>query len=356
MHFHDFLQTSANEINHQLESLFKELNKEVDQISSRLLPHILALNEACSGGKRIRGALVKLGYEMANGKRQIANGEVLKISAAYEIFQAAILAHDDIIDKSLLRRGRPSLYAQFGAGHMGISKAICLGDIGFFLAFKLITTANFPDKHKNNALKIFSSSMLDTGIGELLDVELSQKELSESHIQDIISIYKFKTAHYTIAAPLLLGAVLSGSNDKRLQAIRNFGQNLGIAFQIQDDINDIFSEKNRLGKETGGDIKEGKGTLLYVYAKAKADSTNKSLLKKYYGNPKITKPEIATVKNIFLTSGALEYARSEALSYSQKAKEYIPEITVDKKYGQMLLEMTEFLLSSKIKDQISKPS
>ena len=353
MTFKNYLQNTAGDIEKELDNFFQKWTEDVGNISPRLLPFGNALADACRGGKRIRGALVMLGYEMSlanNGKRsfsdaqddRIDGGGILKVAVAYEIFQAAILAHDDIIDKSLLRRGKPSLYALFGGGHYGESLAICLGDIGFFLAFQLIALAGFAEKDKNKALAIFSKTMLETGIGELLDVELGNSR--DGEVKDIIAVYEFKTAYYTITAPLLLGAVLGGLPDNSLSEIKIFGQNLGIAFQIQDDINDIFSEKKQLGKEIGGDIKEGKQTLLYAYAKEHADKKQRQLLKKFYGNSTIGAEEVEIVKNVMVETGALEYIRAEAKRYSQKAKESIPGITKSEKFGEMFLEMTEYFV------------
>ncbi len=384
MRFNDFLQNTAGEIDKELENFFQEWSKDIEHISSRLLPLTNALADGCLGGKRIRGTLVVLGYELGNfvnrphpsplpprglvsSKRRLpGEGEIMKVAAAYEIFQAAILVHDDIIDKSLLRRGKPSLYSRLGGGHAGESLAICLGDIGFFLAFQLIASTGFPEKEKNRALSIFCKTMLETGIGELLDVELARLRPSNAHatagkqgscgqaneaMGDVITVYKFKTAYYTITAPLLLGAVLGGLSDSSLSTIRIFGQNLGIAFQIQDDINDIFSDKKKLGKELGGDIKEGKQTLLYLYAKEHTNKQQGELLKKYYGNRAIGAEEIEAVKNVLVETGALEYIRAEAKKYSQEAKESIHEITLDERFQKMFLEMTEYFV--KIKDQKS---
>lgn len=349
MSFEDFLHESAGEINKEIELFFHNWIKDVEQISPRLNPYSAALWDACRGGKRIRGSLVMLGYEMANGEGRMANRvknynkEILKICIAYEIFQTAILGHDDIIDRSELRRGMKSLYGKMGMDHTGISKAVCLGDIGFFLSFKIITESGFDDRVKNKALKIFSKAMYESGIGELMDVDLADSELIHGR-EEIIKIYGFKTAYYTITAPLLIGAILGGINEDKIIPLQNFGQNLGIAFQIQDDINDIFSEKQRSGKEPGGDIKEGKYTLLYLFVQERLDKKQKEILKSFYGNPNIGDKEIEKVQVIMKETGALELAEEEAERYARKARDIIPGIIQDKEFQEMLREMTEFFV------------
>ncbi len=351
MNFKSFLQYTAKEIDNELELFFQRWNKDIEQISSRLLPYGNALEDACRGGKRIRGSLVKLGYEIGlagGGMRSFDfvqdDRKILSVAVAYEIFQAAILVHDDIIDKSILRRGKSSTYASLGGDHGGISKAICLGDIGFFLAFQLIANSSFPEADKNRALNIFSKSTLDTGIGELLDVDLEQVKGDAVNLADVITVYRFKTAYYTMVAPLMVGGVLGGSENTKLEAIIIFGQNLGIAFQIQDDINDLFSEKTQLGKGLGGDIKEGKKTLMYVYASTHVNSNQKKLLKKYYGKADIEEKEIMIVRQVLMECGALAYAKREAKKYAQTAKELIVEITENDEYREMLLGMTEYFV------------
>ena len=343
MLFKDFLQISAREIDFEIERFFNDWSNDVEQISSRLLPLVDVLGDACSGGKRIRGTLVKLGYEMMEARE---TEEILKLAVAVEIFQTAILCHDDIIDKSPLRRGRQSLHFRLGGDHEGISKAIILGDIGYFLAFQLIAKSGFGTRQKSRVMGIFSKMMLETAVGELLDIELTGKEGEDSFFskKEIISVCEYKTARYTITGPLMIGAVMGAAREEQVDAIKIFGQNLGIAFQIRDDINDIFYEKEGFGKEIGGDIKEGKQTLLYWYARQHADDEGREILKKYFGNSKIGKGDIGKVREVFEKSGALDYAKNQAEEYAARGREAIVGISKDASYRDMLLGMTEYFL------------
>jgi geranylgeranyl diphosphate synthase type I len=340
MFFKDFLQVSAREIDSELEEFFTNWSKDVEHIYSRLLPFVEILADGCRGGKRIRGALVKLGYEMCLNE---ARNDIIRAAVAMEVFQTAILCHDDIIDKSVLRRGKPSLYARLGGDHAGISKAICLGDIGYFLAVQIIAKSDFPENVKNRAMEIFSKMMLETAIGELLDVEISTSA-SQILLDDVVTVYKYKTAHYTITGPLMIGAVMGAAREEQLEAIKLFGQNVGIAFQIMDDINDIFSEKKRLGRDIGGDINEGKQTLLYLYAREHADDEGREILRKYFGNSEIGEAEVGKVREIFEGSGALEYAKDQVKEYAARGREAIAGVSKDSSYRALLFEMTEYFL------------
>jgi len=211
----------------QLDKILDELRKEVGKISPNLLPLINKFIESCQGGKRLRGKLVILGYEIGQvhleGAKAHLRGEILKIAAAYEIMHSAILAHDDIIDQSPTRRGQPSLYKS-----VGMEQAITLADLGFFLAIKIISEAKFPEKAKNEALKLFSQTMVATAIGQMLDIQKG----------DPATVMKLKTARYTVAGPLQLGAILGGAREELIGELGEFGESLGVAFQIKDDILD----------------------------------------------------------------------------------------------------------------------
>lgn len=258
MNFRNYLKETA-----------EKLDREIEKILEKSLPPVTKdFISSCQGGKKIRGVLTILGYELAHlgGVKDHLPGEIVKIAAAYEIMHTAILIHDDIMDQSQKRRGKPSLYKK-----VGVSKAITLADYGFFLAIKLISESKFPDKYKTQALKLFAQVMMDTAVGQIMDLEGLDK----------IATAKLKTAQYTIAGPLKLGAVLAGVKSDLLNKLDQFGENLGIAYQIQDDI---------------------------------------------------------------LDGQAGDNAKEKALEYTMRAKKLIPEITGDKKITELLGEMTDYMV------------
>lgn len=247
MEFKKFHQQAVKQLNLQIKQILAKWRREAGKINKNLLPLVDEFIKSFEGGKRLRGSLVVLGYEigklttdyrlpttaksdLATAKtedRRLKTVEIIKVAAAYEIFHSAILVHDDIMDKSLLRRGRPSLHQALGGGDNAISQAINLGDAGFFLALKIIAESSFSDQVKNQALKWFCQTMLDTSIGQMLDLAK----------QDPIAVAKLKTAKYTITGPLVLGAMLGGMG--YTSVINKFGSSLGVAFQIKDDLLDL---------------------------------------------------------------------------------------------------------------------
>lgn len=343
MDFKNYLTQSAEEINQTINQILEDWDKEVGEVSPKIVPLNKAFIEACQGGKRLRGALVKFGYELAG---KTFTSEILKPAAAVEIFQTAILAHDDIIDKSSLRRGKPTLYKVLGGDHYGTSQTICLGDVGFFLTMRLISESNFPDKEKNQGLLCFAKTAMDTGLGEILDVELPTREGEKSE-KDVVMIFRLKTAEYTIIGPLQLGAILGGADQPLLDVIWQFGESLGIAFQIQDDNLGVFGTEEAIGKPVTSDIEEGKITLLSVYAFEHADSSQKAILDSYYGKGEINQDQLEQIRNVFIETGALDYAQKEAEKYVTEAKKMIPEMTKDPEKATFLNQMADFLVQRK---------
>ncbi len=341
MDFQLYLQKTAKEVEKNLEHFFKVWRKDAEKVSPLLLPLLDTTIEACRGGKRIRGALVKLGYELANKK---PNPDILKVAAAFEIFQTAILAHDDVIDESPLRRGKPTIYKALGGDHYSISQAICLGDVGFFQAMEIISQTSFPEKNKVKALESFSRTMMETALGQSLDIEIPHLK-AQRREKDVLTIAHFKTARYTITGPLLLGAILGGGDDKLILELKEFGDSLGIAFQIQDDILGVFGEELELGKSVSSDIEEGKNTLLITEALKRSNKRQRGILKRLYGQKKINQKRMEEIRKIFLETGALDYSRSVALKYVNRSKKSANSLTKDKKLLNLLDEMSDFLIN-----------
>lgn len=332
MELQSYLKSSAQATEKVIETTLKSWRKEVKSLSPKLLPLADLFIEACAGGKRLRAMLVRLGYELVNNKE---NKQIYQAAAAVELFQTAILAQDDIVDQSSLRRGRPTIYKALGGDHYAISQTMILGDIGFFLANQQMLKGNFKADNKIKAVNLFSKMIINTGLGEMLDVEKG----------DVITIFKLKTAYYTFIHPLSVGATLAGGGSRLLSAFEKFGTNLGLAFQIQDDILGVFGDEKTLGKSVTSDIEEGKNTLLITYALEHGSRPQRQILNKIYGKGKISNAQLEKIRQIFIESGALAYSKAQALKYVDLAKKVIPAVTVNKNYQQLLTELADFLIN-----------
>lgn len=305
--------------------LDNEINKYSDnKFISESLEELKRLSK---GGKRVRGYLVKLG-QLLFGKD---DDSYIELATALEIFQTAILIHDDVIDEADKRRELDTINSKY-KGHLGISKAICIGDLGFFLSYDIINNMDIDSKVKEKILKIYSKTLYNTVNGEIIDVELPlesldyHKNMSENIIYDI---YINKTAWYTIIGPILIGAVSAGINDDDRKKLVDMGINLGIAFQIKDDLLGLYSDTNTMGK-TLNDIKENKQTIIYKYAIDHANDVELEIINKYYGK-NIDEEKTNELLDLFEVLGAKKEAERLVEEYTNKGIEIINDMDIENK-------------------------
>jgi geranylgeranyl diphosphate synthase, type I len=331
-------QQASNEIEKEL--------KKISQVQYRSgkndFPDIKALQKRFTqswfGGKMLRGTLVKLGYELVSGYQTKA---IFKPACAFEILHTSLLIHDDIIDKSPTRRGKPALHMHEN-NHYGVSQAICLGDLGISLSGKVITESDFPKVRKNKALGYFFEIVQNTILGEMMDVANAQKIKRTE--KEVLQIHTMKTANYTLVGPLLFGAILAGATDTFLKKIKLFAQPLGVAYQIQDDILGIFGNEKELGKSITSDIEENKSTLLITYVLKQGNKTQKNIVTKLYGKKSITKKECETIKKIFIETGAFSYSQNKIAKLTAQAKKQIPYIAKNDKMQILLMQFADSLI------------
>ena len=223
MNFKQYFSLYTDEINSSLAKFLQEKAKESKNINSSLPLFWKNMKDIIIRGKKIRGNLIRLGY---NCFKRNDDKSLLPVSAALELTQSAILIHDDIIDQGELRRNQLTIHEKYKKYHLkeyekgdplhyGESMAIVLGIIGYYEAIKLITQSSFKDELKVKAVHELSHFMVNTGYGEGLDVDLSYRKTIKQ--KDIFDIYTYKTAYYTIIGPLKIGAILAGAKQKDLK-------------------------------------------------------------------------------------------------------------------------------------------
>lgn len=335
MKFNTYLEEFRKEFEPIFTSVLSTWKGEVIKENALLAPVIEEFVNQSQGGKRIRAALVKLGYELAGGEAN--NKDILAPAAAMEIFQTSILSHDDIIDKSTLRRGKPSLYEKLGGDHYGISQTISLGGLGFFLCMQILSESRFPEHAKTNALVFFTKAAQKTALGQMRDV---------AHDPDILQVAFIKTAYYSFITPLTLGAFYANTTEKLLKNLYIFGKNAGIAYQIYDDILGVFGN-NVTGKSNTSDITDGKKTLLIFYAKEKAGEKEKKILDSLYGKPDLSASEQEKIKEIIEKTGARDLAEKKAEEYLGLAQEAISNITPSQELRSVLSDLLLYLKERK---------
>ncbi len=293
----------------------------------------------CRGGKRIRAFLAAVGYGLCRNAE--IDDSIITPSLAFELFQSGILIHDDIIDNSPLRRGKPSMHVTLGDGETGRSKAICVGDIGMILASDIILGSDFPEAIKTRALSLFNKVMAFTLAGELKDVELSD---AEAYTQgEILDMYVLKTAWYTFTGPLLFGATLAGAGEDMMRALEQFGSDAGIAFQIKDDIIGIFGNEEVIGKTNLSDVCEGKRTILTCHFLKTASEPQLQEFRQVYGKKDANADDLLKVRTLLENAGSRRYAEDIMLRHLEKARASVHAMPVDEHYRMLLTGMIEYL-------------
>lgn len=265
------------------------------------------------GGKRIRPLLVLLGTDLFDGNAEAA----LKPALAIEFFHNFTLMHDDIMDDAPLRRGKPSVHV-----HYDTDTAILSGDALFVQAYRMFE--DLPALTFKKVLQMFSKTAQEVCEGQQLDknFETAERVTYEAYIRMI----ELKTA-VLVGAALQIGAMTAGADESQQRMIYEFGKNLGIAFQLQDDYLDVFGNPG-FGKIHAGDIVENKKTILYILAETSAGEKEAETLRKWYAQQTDNPEKISAVKDIFIHSGADTAVKQLIQTFTQKAMNSLEQIEV----------------------------
>lgn len=277
------------------------------------------------GGKRLRGALVIVGYEMCGGTDREM---ITRAATALEMIHAHMLIIDDIQDRSGMRRSLPTVHKRLAtyhkqqglAGqseHAGVSLALNAALLGNSAAHMLFAGLNVETELKNKVLGIVNHAIMVTVYGQTYDI--LNEMMPVVPLDTIERTMELKTANYSILNPLCVGMVLAGAGCEDTDAIREYALQTGLTFQITDDILGIFGHDAQTGKSVSDDIREGKQTLLTAYAQEHALPEDRKILQAALGNTQLTEDDFSSCQAIFRQSGALDFASLQAQKHTQQA-------------------------------------
>lgn len=317
-----------NEIEKELGDFSKSIDKtyQLKKISPVIYSHIKDF--ILRPGKRLRPVLFCAGY-MGFSKKP-AEG-LYRSALGIELLHDFMLIHDDIIDRSELRRGKPSMHTMFNqylknypdAKFNGQDLAIVIADIIYALAYEAFLSIKEKPLRKEAALKIFIKTTVNTGSGEFIELLYSAKNLAKLSQKEIYNVYDYKTAYYTFAYPLAIGAALAGASQKENGILFNYGMRVGRAFQIKDDILGVFGNTKNIGKSVFSDLAEGKRTILLWKAYVNSNASGKKIIEKILNKKNIGVSDLNIIKNIMIKSGSLDYAKKEITQLVASAEELI---------------------------------
>ena len=271
--------------NEQLQTLFEHYLAQTDFPAEPQLLYAPIGYSLAGGGKRLRPMLTLLSYAIFDENVQ----QALPAAAAVEVFHNFTLLHDDIMDNAAIRRGKPSVYAKWGR-----NVAILSGDAMLIYAYRLlggIASARLPQ-----VLATFNEMALEVCEGQQYDMDFEQKQ--KVSVVEYMHMIELKTS-VLLAGAVSIGAMLGGAPDEDCRKLKRFAIELGLAFQLQDDLLDSYGDQ-RLGKAIGGDILEGKKTFLTVTAMSHADEATREELRDLLADNRMAaEQKIASVKAIY---------------------------------------------------------
>jgi geranylgeranyl diphosphate synthase type II len=283
-----------------------------------------------NGGKRMRPLLVLLGCKLFNDDLKNAVHPALGI----ELFHNFTLVHDDIMDNAPLRRGNPTVHEKWND-----NVAILSGDAIFIKAYQeLIQTRA---EVLPQTLEIFNRTALEICEGQQLDMEFESRE--NVSIADYIHMITNKTA-VLLGCSLQVGALIGGASEKQSQLLYEFGLNAGIAFQLQDDILDVFGESQKVGKQKGGDIIANKKTFLLLKALELANGEDNSELNKWLDRSNADNEKVAAVTAIYNELNVRELAEAEMWKYFNKGLQSLSQVEGNEKWKTILQQFATKLM------------
>ncbi|GGL82603.1 polyprenyl synthetase family protein [Curtobacterium sp. Csp1] len=291
------------------------------------------LRKASMGGKRFRPRMVLTAYGFLGGTDHHAAANV---AAAYELLHTALVVHDDVIDRDWSRRGEPNVAGSFRdtgttgglalptAEHRGVSAAVIAGDLALVAAARFIEASGVTGERRSRLLEILDDAVFASAAGEMTDVDLAHGVMPS--VDEVLAMERAKTSVYSFEAPLQSGAVLAGAPEFVVEALGAFGREIGIAYQIVDDLLGVYGDEAATGKSVLGDLREGKRTMLVAYA-ATTDCWDD--IAPYLGDPDLTEERAAELRATLETCGARSAAESRIAEHAALARAELAALPYD---------------------------
>lgn len=253
------------QIDSEIKSELERRIAEIREISPELVNVVSAMKELSHGGKRMRGLLTILGYQIAGGGRD-GDIEIVKGAVIMELFHLGLLVHDDIMDRDDLRRGVKTVHVRYSDQHTGESIAICAGDLTFGWGMESLASLKLPNEKTNKAMRVWGKYFSRVGYGQMLDVLRVADEAS------LLQILALKSGEYSCVLPLVFGATLGGAKSELIEKLTAYGMELGWVFQLRDDYLAEWGVSSSTGKPVGNDSREGKHSFALMYGREKLEA------------------------------------------------------------------------------------
>ncbi|GAA2342253.1 polyprenyl synthetase family protein [Saccharopolyspora halophila] len=296
-----------------------ELRAEIDEALDRFLgeqarkapdecvpPLVEIVRDFLAGGKRLRPLFSACGWAAGGGDR--GDPAAVRIGASLELFHAFALIHDDVMDSSDTRRGQPAVHRVLArrapggdAAHFGVSAAILLGDLCLVWSDELLHGAGVAPERLHAARSVLNTMRTEIMAGQYLDLD---PVAAGDELEGAWRVVRQKTAAYTVTRPLQLGAVLSGADEEVVARCAEFGDPLGEAFQLRDDLLGVFGSEATTGKPSDDDLRAGKWTVLMRLTWQRADASQRAVIRRLHGSADLDTGEAQRLREIIRSTAA----------------------------------------------------
>ena len=310
-------------------ALLAELGPETE-------PLLDEASAAVAGGKRLRPAFCVAGWHAAGGAPD--DDRVVRAAASLELLQASALVHDDLVDGSDTRRGRPATHRVFAHRHgaagwhgdsdrFGAGAAVLLGDLLLTWAHEMLRGCGLDAATVDRGAPWFDRCTTEVTAGQYLD--LVAQAVATTDEDFALRVIRFKSASYTVVRPLHLGAALAGGDDDLLAGLGAYGTPVGVAFQLRDDVLGVFGDPDHTGKPAGDDLREGKRTVLLARANEQAGDDERALLTRLVGDPELDSAGLRRLRELIVSTGALASTERTIERLETEALEALAALAVE---------------------------
>lgn len=328
-----FADDLRGRVQHRLDAELDRHERTLAEIGPDVADLLTPVRELLSGGKRLRAAFAYWGWRAAG---QPDDDGAVGVAAAMELFQAAALLHDDVMDDSDTRRGRPAAHRVLSTAHrergwlgdgerFGLSGAILAGNLCLQWCEDLYTGSGLPPAALMAGREVFERMRTQLMAGQYLDVVTAVRPWHDLPQQERIErarhVITYKSAKYSVEHPLLLGATAGGADPDDRAALSRYGLALGRAFQLRDDVLGVFGDPASTGKPAGDDLREGKRTVLVARALAGADDLDARRIETWLGDPDLSTADVDAFRAVLTDTGAVAAVEDEIARGAARAHE-----------------------------------
>ena len=341
---HVFFEQSKPVIARELARQAAAYARDLSRVNSWGPDAVNRLAAFASSGKMVRGGLLLLAASMHGAGRA---RPVVAAAAAMELLHSSLLVHDDIMDNDRLRRGSPTVFAQYerlarragrAASGFGRSMGICAGDVGYFLAWDILSRLAVEPQRRAALLSLVSRELACVGIAQMQDVAFGAfPDLPAPG--DVLTLYLYKTARYTFSLPLAAGAILAGASRPDVGKLITLGTYLGVVFQVRDDDLGVFGSRARTGKPVGSDIREGKKTLMYLELLRRARGAERKRFASLLGKKTLPASDLRAVREAVERLGVRQRLDELAEELAQEAGRIVDTLDIPPRHRATLSQI-----------------